>query len=42
MAGDGGNPVVMAVMSTRGKEGADRRDALVAKAATVAADALGR
>ncbi|KOT33166.1 beta-lactamase [Streptomyces caelestis] len=39
---DGGNPVVMAVMSTRGKEGADRRDALVAKAATVAADALGR
>jgi beta-lactamase class A len=39
---DGGNPIVMAVMSTRGKQGADRRDALVAKAATVAADALGR
>jgi beta-lactamase class A len=32
----------MAVMSTRGKQGADRRDALIAKAATVAADALGR
>ncbi|MFF3334165.1 class A beta-lactamase [Streptomyces sp. NPDC002888] len=39
---DGGNPVVMAVMSTRDKQGAERRDALIAKAATVAVDGLNR
>jgi beta-lactamase class A len=39
---DGGNPIVMAVMTTRGKKGAERRDALVAQAATVAVDGLGR
>lgn len=39
---DGGNPVVMAVMSTRGKQDAERDDALIAKAATVAVEGLGR
>ncbi|MEY9991181.1 beta-lactamase class A [Streptomyces sp. V4I8] len=39
---DGGNPIVMAVMSTRGKQGAERDDALIAKAATVAIEGLGR
>ncbi|MFG2132436.1 class A beta-lactamase [Streptomyces sp. NPDC048751] len=39
---DGGNPIVMAVMSTRDKQGAERRDALIARAATVAVDGLGR
>ncbi|KOG38563.1 class A beta-lactamase [Streptomyces resistomycificus] len=39
---DGGNPIVMAVMSSRDKQGAERRDALIAKAATVAIDGLGR
>lgn len=39
---DGGNPVVMAVMSTRGKQGAERDDALIAKAATAAIEGLGR
>lgn len=39
---DGGNPVVMAVMSTRGKKDAERDDALIAKAATVAIEGLGR
>ncbi|MET9966679.1 class A beta-lactamase [Streptomyces sp. NPDC006356] len=39
---DGGNPVVMAVMSTRGKKDAERHDALIAKAATVAIEGLGR
>ncbi|MGW0711894.1 class A beta-lactamase [Streptomyces sp. NPDC002643] len=39
---DGGNPIVMAVMSTRGKEGATRDDALIARAATAAVEALGR
>ncbi|MEU1850179.1 class A beta-lactamase [Streptomyces sp. NPDC019990] len=39
---DGGNPVVMAVMSTRGKKDTERRDALIAKAAAVAIEGLGR
>lgn len=39
---DGGNPVVIAVMSTRGKQDAERDDALIAKAATVAVEGLGR
>ncbi|MFE7272935.1 class A beta-lactamase [Streptomyces sp. NPDC057623] len=39
---DGGNPIVMAVLSTRGKQGAERDDALIAKAATVAVEGLGR
>lgn len=39
---DGGNPIVTAVMSTRGKQGAERDDALIAKAATVAVEGLGR
>ncbi|MFC9912469.1 class A beta-lactamase [Streptomyces sp. NPDC059862] len=39
---DGGNPIVMAVMSTRDKKDAERRDALLAKAATVAVEGLGR
>jgi beta-lactamase class A len=39
---DGGNPIVMAVMTTRGERGAERRDALLAKAATVAAEGLHR
>ncbi|WP_409473985.1 class A beta-lactamase [Streptomyces sp. HC307] len=39
---DGSNPIVMAVMSTRGKKDAERRDALLAKAATVAVEGLGR
>ncbi|MDX2933971.1 class A beta-lactamase [Streptomyces ipomoeae] len=39
---DGGNPIVMAVLSTRDKQGAERRDALIAKAATVAVEGLGR
>lgn len=39
---DGGNPIVIAVMSSRDKQGAERRDALLAKAATVAVEGLGR
>lgn len=39
---DGGNPIVMAVMSSRDKQGAERRDALIAKAATAAVEGLGR
>jgi beta-lactamase class A len=39
---DGGNPIVLAVMSSRDTQGAERRDALIAKAATVAVDGLGR
>ncbi|MBT2420288.1 class A beta-lactamase [Streptomyces sp. ISL-22] len=39
---DGGNPIVMAVMSSRDKQGAERNDALLAKAATVAVKGLGR
>ncbi|WP_346656909.1 hypothetical protein [Streptomyces sp. F001] len=39
---DGGNPIVMAVLSTRDKKDAERRDALLAKAATVAVEGLGR
>lgn len=39
---DGGNPIVMAVLSTRGKQDAERHDALIAKAATVAIEGLGR
>lgn len=39
---DGGNPVVMAVMSSRDQENAERDDALVARAATVALAGLGR
>ncbi|MDO0933157.1 class A beta-lactamase [Streptomyces sp. DG2A-72] len=39
---DGGNPIVMTVLSTRGKKDAERDDALLAKAATVAVEGLGR
>ncbi|MFI5674104.1 class A beta-lactamase [Streptomyces cellulosae] len=39
---DGGDPVVLAVMSSRDTQGAESRDALIAKAATVAVDGLGR
>ncbi|MGW0838656.1 class A beta-lactamase [Streptomyces sp. NPDC002787] len=39
---DGGNPIVMAVMSSRDEQGATRDDALLAKAATVAVEGLGR
>ncbi|MGP4012332.1 class A beta-lactamase [Streptomyces sp. 4N124] len=39
---DGGNPIVMTVLSTRGKKDAARDDALIAKAATVAVEGLGR
>ncbi|MGK5532453.1 class A beta-lactamase [Streptomyces sp. URMC 129] len=39
---DGGNPVVMAVMSSRDEEGAERHDELIAEAAAVAVAALGR
>ncbi|GAB2964488.1 hypothetical protein GCM10027075_75090 [Streptomyces heilongjiangensis] len=39
---DGGNPVVLAVLTSRDKQNAERRDALVARAATAAISALGR
>ncbi|MEV1077713.1 class A beta-lactamase [Streptomyces sp. NPDC050211] len=39
---DGGNPILMTVLSTRGKKDAERDDALIAKAATVAVEGLGR
>ncbi|UCM91610.1 class A beta-lactamase [Streptomyces marincola] len=39
---DGGNPIVMAVMSSRDEEDAEHRDALVAEAASVAVEGLGR
>lgn len=39
---DGGNPVVMAVLSTRGRQGAARDDALIARAAGAAVRGLGR
>jgi beta-lactamase class A len=39
---DGGDPLVMAVMSTRGKLNAEQNDELIAEAATVAVDGLGR
>jgi beta-lactamase class A len=39
---DGGNPIVLAIMTTRDKQGAEPRDTLIAKAATVAVDGLGR
>lgn len=39
---DGGEPIVLAVLSSRDRPGAERDDALVARAATVAVDALGR
>jgi beta-lactamase class A len=39
---DGGKPIVLAVMTTRDQQGAEGRDALIAKAATVAVDGLGR
>ncbi|WP_059012625.1 class A beta-lactamase [Streptomyces specialis] len=39
---DGGNPIVMAVMSSRDEEGAERDDELIARAATVALEGLGR
>ncbi|MDN0198625.1 class A beta-lactamase [Streptomyces sp. S.PNR 29] len=39
---DGGDPIVMAVLTSRDKKDAERRDALVAEAATVAAKGLGR
>ncbi len=39
---DGGNPIVLAVMSSRDEENAERDDALIAQAATAAAEALGR
>ncbi len=39
---DGGDPIVLAVMSSRDQEGAERDDTLIAEAATVAADGLGR
>jgi beta-lactamase class A len=38
----GGAPIVMAVMSSRDKQGAERRDELIAKAAAVAVAGLGR
>ncbi|GAB2905086.1 class A beta-lactamase [Streptomyces mayteni] len=39
---DGGNPIVMAVLSSRDQEGATRDDALIARAATAAVAGLGR
>ncbi|WP_210577609.1 class A beta-lactamase [Streptomyces sp. GESEQ-4] len=39
---DGGNPIVLTVLSTRGKKDAERDDALIAKAATAAVEGLGR
>ncbi|RMI43897.1 class A beta-lactamase [Streptomyces triticirhizae] len=39
---DGGEPIVLAVMSRRDQPGAERDDALIARAATVAVEALGR
>jgi beta-lactamase class A len=39
---DGGAPLVLAVMSGRDEEGAERRDALIAEAAAVVRDGLGR
>ncbi|UED85696.1 class A beta-lactamase [Streptomyces profundus] len=39
---DGGEPIVMAVMSTRDEEGAEADDALIAEAATLTTNALGR
>ncbi|WP_049579437.1 class A beta-lactamase [Streptomyces sp. SBT349] len=39
---DGGDPIVMAVMSSRDEQGAERRDELIAEAATAAVEGLGR
>ncbi|MEO3755511.1 class A beta-lactamase [Streptomyces sp. B6B3] len=39
---DGGDPIVMAVLSSRDQAGAERDDALIAEAATVIAAGLGR
>nr|WP_052850627.1 class A beta-lactamase [Streptomyces avicenniae] len=39
---DGGDPIVLAVMSSRDREGAERDDALIAEAAAVAVAGLGR
>jgi beta-lactamase class A len=39
---DGGNPIVMAVMSSRDEENAEPDDDLIAEAATVAVEGLGR
>ncbi|MGP3968888.1 class A beta-lactamase [Streptomyces sp. 6N223] len=39
---DGGDPLVVAVMSSREQEGAEHDDALIAEAAAVAVDGLGR
>ncbi|MDT0445440.1 class A beta-lactamase [Streptomyces johnsoniae] len=39
---DGGNPIVLAVMSSRDEENAERDDALIARAASAAAEALNR
>ncbi|KAB8164171.1 class A beta-lactamase [Streptomyces sp. 3MP-14] len=39
---DGGEPIVLAVMSRRDQQGAERDDALIARAATVAVESLGR
>lgn len=39
---DGGAPLVLAVLSSRDKQGAERRDELIADAAAIAVDGLGR
>ncbi|SOD66147.1 beta-lactamase class A [Streptomyces zhaozhouensis] len=39
---DGGDPIVLAVLSSRDEEDAERDDALIARAATAAVTALGR
>ncbi|ONK13311.1 class A beta-lactamase [Streptomyces sp. MP131-18] len=39
---DGGNPIVLAVMSSRDEENAERDDALIARAASAATEALNR
>lgn len=39
---DGGNPILFTVLSSRDEKDAERRDALIARAATVALEGLGR
>ncbi|MFE4665947.1 class A beta-lactamase [Streptomyces sp. NPDC056716] len=39
---DGGNPIVLSVLTSRDQEGAERRDEVVAEAAAVAIEGLGR
>ncbi|MFJ4687559.1 class A beta-lactamase [Streptomyces sp. NPDC088789] len=39
---NGGNPIVMSVLTSRDKDGAERKDELVAKAASIAMKGLGR